>query len=53
MTLLFCLRPLFCADNRGGGGGYGGSYGGGERKERKPVGYRCRIMGLARDVGWQ
>ncbi|KAF6260257.1 hypothetical protein COO60DRAFT_906792 [Scenedesmus sp. NREL 46B-D3] len=30
-----------------------GGYGGGERRERKPVGYRCRIMGLARDVGWQ
>jgi hypothetical protein len=37
MTLLFCLHPLFCADTRGGGGGYGG----GERKERKPVGRAC------------
>jgi hypothetical protein len=49
------------ADSRGGGGygGGGGGYGaggggyGGEHKQRKPVGYRCRIMGLAREVGWQ
>uniref|UniRef100_A0A383WI16 RRM domain-containing protein n=1 Tax=Tetradesmus obliquus TaxID=3088 RepID=A0A383WI16_TETOB len=51
-------------DGSRGGGGYGGGHGGsghggggygggGERRERKPVGYRCRIMGLAREVGWQ